>query len=515
MISFDYCLLAEWPPLAWAAECVPSSPVITIYHGSKVETRESWFCEAVWDGEFESGGFDLTDLVFGSGARIRNEQATFVSSGTTLDRLQAVSHEGRVWVSNSLACLLAITDAKLDPSSAEYLPHIGTIAKGFRRYERELAVSAGTVRFMYFNNLRWDGTTLTDLDKPDDKRDFSTFAKYSDFLLGSLGSIASNMAASGRQNPYQMLGTLSSGYDSTTTTVLAHKVGLREVISFSNAPGGLADDGKDIADLLGIRHSTISRSGWKSLDLVEVPFIASDAKGEDVYFRAAEELLHGRVLLTGFYGDKVWARGNLQPDPTVVRGDRAGLSLTEYRLWAGFIHLPLPFMGVRQLSDINAISDSPEMAPWDIPGDYSRPICRRIVEGAGVSRGMFGTSKKAASVLYGRRKDSFSPATRDALYQWLRSHSNLWASNGKTPPYKASRLLERFHWPYSVLKRGLYALGRISPLPLGLRLQGLSRRLESFEHSLNPLLYAFPWAIEEAKKNYRAFAKHRKQWKEA
>jgi hypothetical protein len=47
-----------------------------------------------------------------------------------------------------------------------------------------------------------------------------------------------------------MLGTLFSEYDSTTITVLAHKVGLQETISFSKARSGDADDGKEIADLL-------------------------------------------------------------------------------------------------------------------------------------------------------------------------------------------------------------------------------------------------------------------------
>lgn len=505
MINFDYCLLEEWPPLAWAAKCVSSNPVITIYHGAKVEVQDTWFCEAVWDDAYELGNFDLTDLIFGSGARIRDGQVTFVSSGSTLDRLQALASEDGVWVSNSLACLLTVTDTKLDPSNAQYFQHMGSIAKGFRRYERELAVSAGNVRLMYFNNLKWDGTALTDSDKPNDARDFSTFTKYQEFLLSSLGKIASNMADPNRRHPYKMLGTISSGYDSTTNTVLAHKVGLQEVISFSNARGGNADDGKEIADLLGIKHYMIPRSKWQSLNLAEVPFIASDAKGEDVYFSAAEDLLKGRVLLTGFYGDRVWARGSHQSDPTVIRGDRAGLSLTEYRLWAGFVHLPLPFMGVRQIGQINEISNSPEMAPWDVPGDYSRPICRRIVEGAGVPRNQFGISKKAASVLYGKQRDTFSPATHEALHQWLRSHSNLWSAKGETAPYRAGKLLERFHLPYWILKRGLSALAKFSPSPVKRRVKQLSRRMEEVETKLNPLTYAFPWAIEKAKSNYSSF----------
>ena len=42
---------------------------------------------------------------------------------------------------------------------------------------------------------------------------------------------------------------------------------------------------------------------------------------------------------------------------------------------------------------------SQEMEPWRLGGKYDRPIARRIIEDAGVPRGMFGT-KKAASAFY-------------------------------------------------------------------------------------------------------------------
>jgi hypothetical protein len=44
-----------------------------------------------------------------------------------------------------------------------------------------------------------------------------------------------------------------------------------------------------------------------------------------------------------------------------------------------------------------------------VPGDYSRPICRRIVEGAGVPREAFGRTKLAASVLDYVLSDSSRP----------------------------------------------------------------------------------------------------------
>lgn len=409
MIKFEFCLINEWPLLAWSAQCSDTNPVITVYHGSSVEVRDTWFCEAIWDNDYESGDFDLTDLVFGTGCRAREEKVTFVSSATTVDRLHSSTFPGGVWVSNSLACLLTVTNAELDPTNARYFQQLGSIVKGLNKYKRELDVSAGNVQLTYFNNLEWNGKTLIEVDKPNEVRDFSSFEKYQNFLLSSLYSISANLSAKGRKYPYEMLGTLSSGYDSATNTVLAKQVGLREVISFTKARSGDADDGKEIAEHLGIKLTLIPRNKWQTRNLIEAPFIAADAKGEDVYFAAAEDFLPGRVLITGFHGDKIWAKETSKLDPSIVRGDRSGLSLTEYRLWTGFIHLAVPFMGVRQIEDINRISNSTEMKPWDVPGDYSRPVCRRIAEGAGVQRNLFGISKKAASVLLGSREDILSP----------------------------------------------------------------------------------------------------------
>ncbi len=218
--------------------------MVTVFHGPRVEVRDDWFCEAIWDSAYEAGDFDSTDLVFGSGGRVRGEHVTFVSSGATVDRLQALPRGDGVWVSNSLACLLAVADAALDPASSRYFEHLGSIVHGLDKYERRLDVSVGSVQFTYFNNLKWDGAALVEVEKPNEVRDFSTFTTYRDFLAASLGRVIENVAADGRRHPYQLLGTLSSGYDSVTVAVLARSHGLREAISFTEARGGAADDGR-------------------------------------------------------------------------------------------------------------------------------------------------------------------------------------------------------------------------------------------------------------------------------
>ncbi len=144
-MNFRYRYMHEWPPLAWLARCCADSSEIEVHHGRRVEIQEEWFSEAIWAGEYESGDFDQTDIIFGSGCRIREEKAIFVSSGSTVDRLHSLQHNAYTLVSNSLICLMASVDAKIDPAYSGYFKDFGTIIRGLRNYKRILETSSGPV----------------------------------------------------------------------------------------------------------------------------------------------------------------------------------------------------------------------------------------------------------------------------------------------------------------------------------------------------------------------------------
>ena len=107
-LRLRYTRVAHWPPLAWLARCTASGREIDVLHGDLVEVAHDWFCEAAWTGEYEAAGFDKSEVVFGSGARVRGGRVTFVSSASTVDRLHSLELPDGAWVSNSLACLLEI-----------------------------------------------------------------------------------------------------------------------------------------------------------------------------------------------------------------------------------------------------------------------------------------------------------------------------------------------------------------------------------------------------------------------
>ncbi|MFO0795139.1 MAG: hypothetical protein U0586_13895 [Candidatus Brocadiaceae bacterium] len=504
---FQFICIEEWPPLSWLAKCPVSGSRIDIYHGKRVETQNEWFCEAIWAGNYESGDFDQTDLIFGSGGHCRNKEVIFVSSGTSFDRLHSIQIKDCLFVSNSLVCLVSTTNAEVDPTYRNYSDDFWSIVKGINNYKRFLSTSAGAVRLTYFHNLAWDGNQLTQVSKPYPKRDFSSFTKYREFLELSLQQIVENMLSLYRKYPYKMLGTTSSGYDSPTVTALARKFGLEHVISFNETDNGESDSGAEIAKILGLQPALIERNAWSAMEFPEIPFLASVGNALYVIIKGAEKYLPGRVLMTGFHGDVVWTKEKKELSEDIIRGDTAGLDLTEYRLWIGFIHFPVPLMGSRQMRDINIISNLPEMLPWNVPGDYNRPICRRIVEGCGVPRNKFGLMKKHPAVILASKHEQGkgnSLSYRSLLdYQnWLRKNYGKWLVKGRIPP--CNSLIKMRNYLNTVIRsfcKVLRMTERI--LPCKCSLADRIERLAQFAGNRNYVSrYLFPWALEKAKRRY-------------
>jgi hypothetical protein len=501
---FEYIQVDRWPVLAWLARCHRGREVITVFHGSQVETTDDWFCEAAWAAPFGSGDFDMTDIVGGSGGRRREGEVVFVSPASTVDRLQSLETPDGPWISNSLACLMAVSGAQIDESSGRFHRLFRSVVKGVRKYARTIPTSAGPIVLTYFHNLAWNGQRLAPRDKPGVGRDFSSFEKYHAFLQASMRALAGNASDPARRQGYSLLSTASSGYDSSTITVLARDAGATEVLSFDHARRGMDDSGEPLARTLRMQPITVPRTAWRDgAGLPEVPFVASDAHGGDVFFRGAEPVLRNRVLLTGYHGDKLWAKDPHTPvNDEIVRGDQSGLSLTEYRLGIGTIHVPVAFWGVRQLADLLAISNSDAMKPWDVPGDYSRPICRRIVESAGVPREMFGMEKKAAWVLLHHADAFLSPASMPDYIQWVAERRGAWLRKGRIPP----PLDPRFDNLDIAFRRTLGRIGAAEPpawYKTLLRRTGAMRVVWRIGEAPTRLRrHLFAWALDRRRRDY-------------
>jgi hypothetical protein len=104
------------------------------------------------------------------------------------------------------------------------------VLSGLPNENRALDTSAGPLRLTYFHNLRWDGRTLAEAEKPFIRRDFTTFLAYKSFLDESMELFAANAGSQARQFPRRLMAALSAGYDSSTVAAIARPFGLDEVV---------------------------------------------------------------------------------------------------------------------------------------------------------------------------------------------------------------------------------------------------------------------------------------------
>jgi hypothetical protein len=194
----------------------------------------------------------------------------------------------------------------------------------------------------------------------------------------------------------------------------------------------------------------------------------------------------------------------------------SGTALTEYRLWAGFLHCPIAFFGARSAAAIKAISNSAEMKPWDVGGRYNRPICRRVVEQAGVPREVFGAHKRFASRWFATQPDYLTPTSSRRFLSWLGEQRGYLLRRGQLPPLR-SKLLDR--WRFTALHAIRALLIRTPGYQRYWRYRGpflFIANLDMDGAPKMPPLFGFrrrvmPWAVEEAKSRYeRAAANDRR-----
>ena len=163
--ALSFIEIADWPKLSWVSIVKRNSKIISLLHGSYVETHSSWCVEAVWDGEFSNGDFDQTDLVFGTGVRVRGDQVFFISSGGTLNRLHWYQDSNALFVSNSLSALLAVANIDLVADYA-YADAMASITNGLLSYQREIPSILGPIHIVYYNNIKIENNEISEDYKP-------------------------------------------------------------------------------------------------------------------------------------------------------------------------------------------------------------------------------------------------------------------------------------------------------------------------------------------------------------
>lgn len=437
---------------------------IYVLKGRNVETGTNFFVEGVWDGDFPDGGFDKTDVFFGSGMKARESEVVFCSSCATVDALHYRQQGDTFLVSNSLPLLLAGCGDRLDPNRRDYVAINRSITKGINDFERSIPTRVRSVqRAIYYNLvLTTDGISEAEKPMPPGFRDFNS---YRDYIRRGLLHLIDNASSPRRRSPLKILSSQSRGYDSTAINSLlpTEKVDTVFTIPASRKSGRVSyrdtehrydDSGEEICRHLGLRYAFIDGFGVEDKPELEALCFMSVHNGTDANLAEVfERNDRPAIFVTGVLGE-IWSTSNVrygqQPftDSNLKRGDLSLHGLTELRLEHNIVHVAVPFIGARRRKDIIGITESEEMASWHLGGAYDRPIPRRIAEEAGVPRGMFGQKKMATSTLYGQPFMPRNPELRCEFFEFLSKNRLASATTLRLMPiWLRFNEIVKFHWP--------------------------------------------------------------------
>ena len=489
------------PQLAWCAIVHQSVEEVTVLHGSAVEARENFFIEGAWAGDFELGDFETSHLM-GSGGKVVPDGLLVATPSHTLEHVFVMKNTARLLVSNSLPFVLAEADDDVDVYFLRYTSRITSVIYGLKAYDRTIPTRNRQQVFMYCHaNLRI-GPDLVITEEPKAAvSPFSNYKHYKRFLEQQVRAIHVNANDASRHIVYRPIATISSGYDSPASAVLARQVGCREAITFEHArprseeQSGESDSGSEIAALLGMKVKSYERLDYLRGNSVTFP----EAECGASEFLSCAQDLKGRILFTGF-NDNIWNPHCKVVSPDIVRKDPSGNNLGEFRMRVGFIHLPIPYLGCAAHPSIHKISKSAEMDPWRIGGKYDKPIARRLVEEAGVPRDRFGIKKKAVAVVV--RQEGLSSVMTEASYQdfsrFCQEYSNLRLA---CKCYLVKSLYAVSRWDRQLRARFHGAIRRATGLQLQLP-RFVPKKLELLAYSSGNLLF-FEWSISKLLPRYR------------
>ncbi len=422
MLRLDFELKQSWPKLAWVAEIDKNE--VFLRHGPMVEIGQDWAVEAVWDGKFEFGDFDKTELVFGSGIRKRENEIVFVSSSTGVDRLWHVNINGIIFISNTLPGLLSASGLSLQSDYEFYSEDIESLQiKGIFSCKKKIPSIGPCIHMVYFNNLVYRSGELHEISKSCCKANFYDYKSYEKYLKDGAVKIGKNSRSSFRKSNIEMLVGLSSGYDSIATAVVAKNAGCYKAVSIANSTSFWrgSDSGKDIAELLGLQCELYRQDRKKYKK--EISLWAGSGTPGGRNFSVFDYPGTLSIFFSGGYGDVVWDRQAKE-----ITEPKGGLNeiLSEFRIIQGFFVSVVPWWGIQKARQIQKINFLDEMKPWTLGTDYDRPIARRLIEEAGVPRGLFGVRKKDTS--------SNSPLRWPSTALARKSFRNYLMSRGISPP---------------------------------------------------------------------------------
>lgn len=403
------------PELAWCLKL--SNSEININYGSGVVRHQNGIVEGVWDDKFSDFNYAQSEHVFGSGITLQDQKIIITPPSHMYECvfLLASKTNNELIVSNSLAYCLSFFKNEIQ-NTDEIFEDIRKnndqqTKLGVLGYEPLIYQNQQFDLFaLYYHNFSISVDSSVEVIPKIYERKYPTFNSYKNFLENTLSSLVINGKDENRVKQLKAFSTLSKGYDSPAVTCLLKNIDDFDCATINVEVHGINDSGLEIAEKLGIEcqacehpvGNNIQNLGdieySSDLGNLSSEFFATQGLGDDSVFLSFDKYLDNKILFTGSLGDTIWSANTSNPPPSGIPVRILyGKSMGEYRLRKGFAHIPVPVIGAIFPMDIYRLNFVKEMKPYSIKGNYNRPIARRIVEDAGVPRGMFATEKNATN----------------------------------------------------------------------------------------------------------------------
>ncbi len=405
MFKTKYKVIKELPKLSWLADVAINT--VSVYCGENVEIHENFCVAGVWDGDFSSGNFVDARFFCGSGMKINENLIRFSTASHALEKLFLYRCEGHVIVSNSAPFLLAYCHLSLVKEDSQYERHFCSILDGINRYEKYIPVSGKENIEQYFvADITVDCSLSVVAQRKMALQGFNSFEDFYGQMQRDIEKIYLNATSKDRNSSgYGVISTISSGYDSCACATVAKKLGCTTVVSLS---GGKYDADSGLKAAMELGYQNLIQREQQSYKVkkgcIDAEYVCSGELGTHLQFSVFEDLFSDNLVFMGLRGDYYWGLSSEPNNDFEMRGFyyyETNIGYIENALKNNYIIIPLPTYGTSVSTSIRLISLSKEMAPWRLYNDYDRPIPRRIVESAGVSRESFGQKKSGGGFSFG------------------------------------------------------------------------------------------------------------------
>ena len=498
-MKFEYQKNEGIPSLSWLATINKSGGVIKLIHGTMVECCEHYFVSGVWDGSFEKGEFDTALSFHGTGGILKEDSVTFATPNHLQESLYSLVQDNVFVISNSLPFLLAYTGHKLDVNNYNYEYNLNSIFFGKKRCVKELRLKDATVQMHRYCNLKvLSDLSWEELSKPA-KVELRTFEDYKSKLTGTLRRIVENASDVKRKCQYNLVTTISKGYDASATSALVHDLGCDTALTFSSPEKYVHDSGAEIARILGYKN-IIEGNGCAYMDntaLWEAESASCGDVGCLVAFNTFENKYKDSILFLGLKGDSIWGKDEslANRDFDFIKMSIAAEQNPEHYLRNNTIEISVPLVLGYEWPSIYKINNSSEMTKYSVGGEYDRPIPRRIVEEKGVPRKAFGFKKQGAGFTYRFQptlksvRSKMSATSYNSLLDYSKSlrrnpfkyYAHVCRYYMTNFPIYFNFLMHRLHLPLKIKYSSKYVSSPISSL---LILWGMNEMIKRYKKAL-------------------------------